>query len=67
MGGPFSILRFNEPELPDIVYLEQYNSATYLDRRAEVEDYLWAMERLGVAAMTPAQSRAHLRVLLGKL
>lgn len=67
MGGPFSILRFNEPELPDIVYLEQYNSATYLDRRAEVEDYLWAMERLGVAAMTPAQSRAHMRELLGKL
>lgn len=67
MGGPFSILRFNEPELPDIVYLEQYNSATYLDRRAEVEDYLWAMERLGVAAMTPARSRAHMRELLGKL
>ena len=67
MGGPFSILRFNQPELPDIVYLEQYNSATYLDRRAEVEDYLWAMERLGVAAMTPVQSRAHMRELLAKV
>jgi transcriptional regulator with XRE-family HTH domain len=67
MGGPFTILRFAQSELPDIVYLEQYNSATYLDRRADVEDYLWAMERLGVAAMTPVQSRARVRELLAAL
>jgi transcriptional regulator with XRE-family HTH domain len=66
MGGPFTILRFAQSELPDIVYLEQYNSATYLDRRADVEDYLWAMERLGVAAMTPVQSRARVRELLAE-
>jgi transcriptional regulator with XRE-family HTH domain len=65
MGGPFSILRFNQPELPDVVYLEQFNSAAYLDRRAEVEEYLWAMERLVVSALTPAQSRTHMQELLG--
>jgi hypothetical protein len=64
MGGPFTILRFAPPELPDIVYLEQYNSATYLDRRADVEDYLWAMERLGVAALTPVESRKLVERLL---
>ena len=26
-GGPFTILRFPEPDLPDVVYLEQLNSA----------------------------------------
>ncbi|MBL1069217.1 DUF5753 domain-containing protein, partial [Streptomyces sp. 7-21] len=29
-GGPVTILRFQEPDLPDIVYLEQLNSALYL-------------------------------------
>jgi transcriptional regulator with XRE-family HTH domain len=32
-GGPFSILRFAEPDLPDIVYLEQLTSALYLTSR----------------------------------
>ena len=44
-GGPFTILRFAEPDLPDIVYLEQLNSAVYLDKRADVEDYLGVMEQ----------------------
>src|SRR5690606_24813768 len=36
-GGPFSILRFAEPELPDIVYMEQLESALYLDKREETD------------------------------
>jgi hypothetical protein len=27
VGGPFTILRFSEPDLPDIVYLEHLTSA----------------------------------------
>ncbi|MBC6459053.1 helix-turn-helix domain-containing protein [Actinomadura sp. HBU206391] len=49
-GGPFSILRFNEPELPDVVYLEQLNSAVYLEKLEEVERYLAVMDMLVVAA-----------------
>ncbi|MGH4020035.1 MAG: helix-turn-helix domain-containing protein, partial [Pseudonocardiaceae bacterium] len=30
-GGPFTILRFSEPDLPDIVYLEQLTSSLYLE------------------------------------
>src|ERR687896_518410 len=45
-GGPFSILRFAEPDLPDIVYLEQLTSALYLERREDVDRYLAVMERL---------------------
>ncbi|WP_233509725.1 helix-turn-helix domain-containing protein [Actinomadura craniellae] len=45
-GGPFSILRFAEPELPDVVYLEQLTSALYLDKPDDIERYLAVMERL---------------------
>ncbi|GAB2867202.1 helix-turn-helix transcriptional regulator [Actinocorallia aurea] len=49
-GGPFSILRFAEPDLPDIVYLEQLTSALYLDKRDDVERYLAVMDQLCVQA-----------------
>lgn len=51
-GGPVTILRFLEPDLPDIVYLEQLTSALYLDKRAEVETYMVVMDRLCAAADT---------------
>jgi len=66
-GGSFSILRFAEPDLPDVVYLEQLTSAVYLDKRADVEDYVLIMERVTVQAETPAQSRETLRRLLANL
>jgi helix-turn-helix protein len=31
--GQFTILRFSEPDLPDVVYLEHLTSAIYLDKR----------------------------------
>jgi hypothetical protein len=49
-GGPFSILRFAESELPDVVYLEQLTSALYLDKREDVDPYLAVMERLCMEA-----------------
>ena len=36
-GGAFSILRFAEPELPDVVYQEQLAGAMYLDKRSDVD------------------------------
>jgi transcriptional regulator with XRE-family HTH domain len=66
-GGSFTILRFAEPDLPDIVYLEQLTSAVYLDKRSDVEDYVLIMERISVQAETPAESTATLRRLLKEL
>jgi transcriptional regulator with XRE-family HTH domain len=63
-GGPFSILRFAEPDLPDVVYLEQLNSAVYLDKRSDVEDYSGVWDRLGVQALTPRDTREALRELI---
>ncbi len=45
-----TILRFLEPDLPDIVYLEQLNSALYLDKRDDVEDYMAVMDTLCASA-----------------
>jgi transcriptional regulator with XRE-family HTH domain len=63
-GGPFSILRFPEPDLPDVVYLEQLNSAVYLDHPEEVTNYLTVMDRLVVQAKTDIASRNMIRALL---
>jgi Domain of unknown function (DUF5753)/Helix-turn-helix domain len=49
-GGPFSILRFAEGDLPDVVYLEQLTSALYLDKREDVDHYHMVMERLCIDA-----------------
>jgi transcriptional regulator with XRE-family HTH domain len=56
-GGPFSILRFSERDLADVVYLEQLTSALYLDKRETVDHYMAVMERLCLEA-TPAVSTA---------
>jgi transcriptional regulator with XRE-family HTH domain len=66
-GGSFSILRFAEPDLPDVVYLEQLTSAVYLDKRSDVEDYVMIMERISVQAETPTRSQATLRRLLNEV
>jgi hypothetical protein len=49
-GGPICILRFAEPDLPDIVYLEQLTTALYLDRQEEVDAHQVVMDRLSVQA-----------------
>jgi transcriptional regulator with XRE-family HTH domain len=63
-GGPFTILRFAEDDLPDVVYMEQLTSALYLDKPEVVDSYLLVMERLCVAAATPNQSMKMLREML---
>jgi transcriptional regulator with XRE-family HTH domain len=55
-GGPFTILRFAEPDLPDVVYIQQLTSALYLDKRDTVDHYLVVMERLCVEALPTAGS-----------
>jgi hypothetical protein len=62
-GGPFSILRFSEPQLPDLVYLEQLTSAIYLDKRDEVGDYMAVMDRLCVDAISGSDTVEWLRHL----
>jgi hypothetical protein len=55
-GGAFTILRFGDQELPDIVYIEQLTSALYLDKRDDLDYYAVAMERLCVEAEPPERT-----------
>ena len=55
-GGSFAVLRFGQPEVPDVVYSEQLTSALYLDKREDVEHYMEVMNHLSTEALTPAQS-----------
>lgn len=55
-GGAFTLLRFADQDLPDVVYMEQLTSALYLDKRDDVDYYAAAMERLCVEADPPANT-----------
>lgn len=66
-GGQFSILRFAESDLPDIVYMEQLTSAVYLDKREDVDKYLAVMEQLCVEAAQPNQTVALLKDIISGL
>jgi transcriptional regulator with XRE-family HTH domain len=65
-GGAFSILRFPEPDLPDVVYVEQLVSALYLDKREHVDRYLETMNRLTVDGQPPDISIETLQKLLAR-
>ncbi|WP_405496594.1 helix-turn-helix domain-containing protein [Nocardia sp. NBC_00511] len=66
-GSSFTMLRFAEAELPDIVYLEQLTSALYLDRRQDLELYRQVMDQLSVQAEAPERSRKRLAEIAAEL
>lgn len=55
-GGAFSILRFPDADLPDVVYVEQLTGASYLDKREDVDVYAEAMSRLTVDSPQPSRT-----------
>lgn len=65
-GGAFSILRFPEPELPDVVYVEQLVSALYLDKREQVDRYGQIFDRLTVDSQPPDLSAETLRRIISR-
>lgn len=64
--GPFAILRFSRSDLPDIVYLEQLNSALYLDKKRDTADYLTVMDSLCIQAESPAGTISFLRRIIAE-
>jgi transcriptional regulator with XRE-family HTH domain len=65
-GGSFSLLRFGDQDLPDVVYVEQLVSALYLDKLEHVERYTEVMDRLALASMTPDASVDFIAKLLSE-
>jgi transcriptional regulator with XRE-family HTH domain len=67
LGGAFSLLRFPDQDLPDVVYVEQLTGALYLDKRDDVEEYAAAMELLCIQADPPAHTVDILETILREL
>jgi transcriptional regulator with XRE-family HTH domain len=65
-GGRFSLLRFRESELPDVVYLEQRSSAVYLAKPADTSYYRGVLNRLAAEAEQPVATVRRLRALLSE-
>jgi hypothetical protein len=67
MGGPFTILRYTEPDLRDVVFIEQLTSAIYLDKPTEVDAYLEVIEEVCLQAEASAKTPGILKSVLDAL
>ncbi len=67
MVGAFSILRFGDEELPDVVYVEHLTNALYLDKRDDVDQYLHVMETISVRSEPPSRTVEILSEILGEV
>ena len=56
MVGAFSILRFADRELADVVYLEHLTNAVYLDKGDDVDHYLHVMDQISTHSEHPART-----------
>ncbi|MGK5636928.1 helix-turn-helix domain-containing protein [Streptomyces sp. URMC 126] len=63
-SGAFTVLRFPESDLPDVVYLEHLTGALYLDKRDEVDQYERVMGRLRADSLSPSGTRDLMHRLL---
>ncbi|MBY8868831.1 helix-turn-helix domain-containing protein [Streptomyces sennicomposti] len=59
--APFTLFRFAEPELPDLVYTEYLTGALYLDSRAEVAAHLEVLDHMTTRAASAQRTRELLR------
>jgi transcriptional regulator with XRE-family HTH domain len=67
MGGPFTIFRYTEPELRDVVYMEQLTSALYLDKPSDVDAYLEVIEEVCLQAMPSAKTTAFIKQVASEM
>jgi transcriptional regulator with XRE-family HTH domain len=56
MATAFTILRFLDEALPDVVYLEHLTDAAYLDRRESVDHYYHVMELISARSAAPEET-----------
>jgi transcriptional regulator with XRE-family HTH domain len=66
-AGAFTLMRFPELDLPDVVYTEQLTSAVYLDKREDVERYTEVIERLSVQSEPPERTTDILNRILEEI
>ncbi|MFF0162072.1 helix-turn-helix domain-containing protein [Streptomyces sp. NPDC005263] len=59
--APFSLFRFTEPELPDMVFTEYLTGALYLDSRKEVVAHLEVLDHMSARAASAERTKQLLR------
>ncbi|WP_369393108.1 helix-turn-helix domain-containing protein [Streptomyces sp. CG1] len=59
--APFTLFRFAEPELPDMVFTEYLTGALYLDSRHEVAAHLEVLDHMTARAASTQRTRTLLR------
>ncbi|MGW7299138.1 MULTISPECIES: helix-turn-helix domain-containing protein [unclassified Streptomyces] len=59
--APFTLFRFAEPELPDMVFTEYLTGALYLDSRTEVAAHLEVLDHMSTGAASADRTRKLLR------
>ncbi|MGW0411804.1 helix-turn-helix domain-containing protein [Streptomyces collinus] len=59
--APFTLFRFGEPELPDMVFTEYLTGALYLDSREEVAAHLEVLDHMTARAASAQRTRKILR------
>ncbi|MEU3438879.1 helix-turn-helix transcriptional regulator [Streptomyces griseoincarnatus] len=59
--APFSLFRFAEPELPDMVFTEYLTGALYLDSRKEVSVHLEVLDHMTTRAASARRTEKLLR------
>jgi transcriptional regulator with XRE-family HTH domain len=59
--APFSLFRFAEPELPDMVFTEYLTGALYLDSRKEVATHLEVLDHMSARAASAERTKQLLR------
>ncbi|MEV5432088.1 helix-turn-helix transcriptional regulator [Streptomyces sp. NPDC052701] len=59
--APFSLFRFAEPELPDMVFTEYLTGALYLDSRKEVSTHLEVLDHMTAGAASVERTEKLLR------
>lgn len=59
--APFSLFRFGEPELPDMVFTEYLTGALYLDSRTEVATHLEVLDHMSARAASAERTKKLLR------
>ncbi|MFJ8941877.1 helix-turn-helix domain-containing protein [Streptomyces sp. NPDC102395] len=66
-SAPFSLFRFAEPELPDMVVTEYVSGALYLDSRNEVSAHLEVLDHITTHAASAERTKKLLRDARGSL
>jgi hypothetical protein len=58
---PFTVLSFPGDDDPDVVYLEQFTTASYVEDEYDVKRYTTMFDRLRASALDPDGTRAFIR------